>query len=88
MLTIVLIAVAARLWPRRRELLTGAAVGIAIHLWRDMADPHTGVAMLWPISDATWSVSHLSYLLLMGGVAAIGLRRCLGGQARAQVVHR
>ena len=88
LLTIILVVVAARLWPRRRELLTGVAVGLAIHLWRDMAEPGTGVALLWPASGASWSLSHVSYLVVMGVVVLLGWRRCEEGAARARVAHR
>jgi inner membrane protein len=88
LLTVVLVAGAARLWPRRHELLTGVAVGLAIHLWRDMAEPGTGVALLWPASDASWSLSHVSYLVVMGFVVLVGWRRCAEGPARTRVAHR
>jgi inner membrane protein len=77
LLTLVVILAAALLWRRRRELLIGVAVGIAIHFWRDMAEPGSGVALLWPLSDESFSLSQVGYLLVMALAVAVGMRRSL-----------
>jgi inner membrane protein len=85
LLTIVLVLVAALLWTRRRELLLAVALGVAIHLWRDMAEPGSGVSLLWPFSDASFSLSHLSYLVVMALVIAVGMRRSIQRSAVASI---
>jgi inner membrane protein len=46
------------------------ALGVASHLWRDLAEPvGAGVALLWPASDET---CHLPAGLYLGGMAALG----------------
>jgi inner membrane protein len=75
--TIVVVLAVAAVWRRRREVLIAVAVGLAIHFWRDMAEPGSGVALMWPLSDASWSLSQLSYLIVMAGAVAFGLARSL-----------
>jgi inner membrane protein len=77
LLSVLVVLVAAALWRRRRVLLVAVAVGLAIHFWRDMAEPGTGVAMLWPLSDAGWSFPPGAYLALMAVAVAIGLWRAI-----------
>lgn len=77
LLTVLVLLLAAALWRRRRVLLVAVAVGVIIHLWRDMAEPGTGVAMLWPITDASWSFPQAAYLAIMTAAVAVGLRRAL-----------
>lgn len=77
LLTIVILLVTSVFWTRRRELLLGAALGVAIHLWRDMAEPGTGVALLWPFSDSSWGYSHAIYLIAMALIFAAAMRQSL-----------
>ena len=84
--TIILVLGLTVVWPRRRTVLVAVAVGLAIHLWRDMAEPGSGVALMWPLSDASWSLSHLSYLLVMALVVGVGLRRSFAYRPRAMLV--
>lgn len=77
LLTIVILLVTSVFWTRRRELLLGAALGVAIHLWRDMAEPGTGVALLWPFSDNSWGYSHAIYLIAMALIFAAAMRQSL-----------
>lgn len=79
--TIVLILIAAVLWRRRRAVLLGVAVGVAIHFWRDLSDPGTRVALLWPASNTGSSVPHASYVAGMGLVAAVAAMRPLSRPA-------
>ncbi len=83
LLTIIVVLGASYLWPRRRELLIGVAIGLALHFWRDMAEPGSGVALMWPLSDDSFSISQLSYLLVMAFAVGLGLRRSLALSDRA-----
>jgi len=82
LLTIVVVVAGASLWRRRREALVGVAVGLVIHFWRDMAEPASGVSLLWPVTDHSFSLPHASYLLIMAVVVAAGMRRSLRLKAR------
>jgi inner membrane protein len=75
LLTVLIVLLAAALWRQRRVVLLAVAVGLVIHLWRDMAEPGTGVAMLWPATDASWSFPHGAYLAIMAVAGVIGLWR-------------
>ena len=70
-LAFVLVAVAV---TRRstRTLTLGIAIGIASHLFRDLATG-PGVPLLWPASTATVRLSYLVYVAIMAGVAAAAL---------------
>lgn len=75
LLTICVVLVGAPLWRSRRNLLLGIAAGLAIHFVRDLAEPGTGVALLWPVSDHSFSIAHAWYVVLMGAVVLIaGMR--------------
>ncbi|MDE3133295.1 MAG: metal-dependent hydrolase [Acidobacteriota bacterium] len=65
----VLIAAAARC-ARRRQLLVGIAFGVAVHLLRDMGEGGGGVALLWPLTDRSFSYSHDIYLVLIACAVA------------------
>ena len=77
LLTIAVVLLGAWLWRRRRTVLLGIALGLAIHLWRDTAESGSGVSLLWPFSDHSFSTSHTSYLILVALAFAIGMRRSL-----------
>jgi inner membrane protein len=77
LLTIAIVLVAAWCWRRRRTVLLGIALGLALHLWRDTAEPASGVSLLWPVSDHSFSTSQASYLVLMAVAFAVGMRRSL-----------
>jgi membrane-bound metal-dependent hydrolase YbcI (DUF457 family) len=51
----------------------GALIGLGAHLLRDLADPNTGVPLLWPIANRAFSIPRNQYLALLGA----GLARCL-----------
>jgi membrane-bound metal-dependent hydrolase YbcI (DUF457 family) len=70
------LALLALAWPAAREFVSGAALGVASHLWRDLAEPHgSGVALLWPLSDRTITTPAVVYLGSLGVVAAVGFAR-------------
>lgn len=86
LLTIVVVLVAAALWRRRRDLLLGIALGLVVHLWRDLSEYGSGVALLWPFSDHSFSSSQAVYLPIMGAFmagAAVRCRRRRHSRARA-----
>jgi len=43
------------------------ALGLAIHLFRDLAETGSGVAALWPLSDHSFSLAYGLYLTVMAG---------------------
>jgi inner membrane protein len=75
LLTILVLLGAAALSDRRRAVLLGVALGVASHLWRDLAEPaSSGVALFWPISTRTCHTPSMLYLLSIAllAVAAYG----------------
>ena len=75
LLTVVLVLGLSLVWPRRREMLLGVAVGLLLHFFRDMAEPDSGVALLWPASTHSFSFPHGAYLALMAAAVAVGSLR-------------
>ena len=75
LLTIGCVLLLAVAWRRRRTVLLGVALGLVTHFWRDLAEPGPGVALLWPLSDESFSLGHAWYLAGMGAVIAIGAIR-------------
>ena len=73
MIVVVLLAAA---WRRRRTTLLGVALGLRIHFWRDLAEPASGVSLLWPISRHSFSFAHKGYLGMMLAVVVIDVWRC------------
>jgi inner membrane protein len=78
LLTLALVLTAALMWPRRRDPFLGLALGLAIHLWRDLADPGSAVSLLWPFSYHWFSLPHASYLLALAAVVGVDAHRCRG----------
>lgn len=76
LLSIVVVLAVAALWRRRRDVVLGIAIGLAIHFWRDMSEADAGVALLWPFSDHSFTLSHAGYLIVMGLLAAVAAGRC------------
>ncbi|MGH2866015.1 MAG: metal-dependent hydrolase [Solirubrobacteraceae bacterium] len=80
LLTIAGVLLLAVAWRRRRSVLVGVAIGLALHFWRDLAEPGTGVALLWPFSNASFSLPHASYLAGMTVIVIAGLARVFWGR--------
>ena len=76
LLTVGVVLLLAFLWRRRRDPLLGIAIGLAIHFWRDMGEPGSGVAMLWPWSDRAFEYRHGLYVAAMAVVVLIDIARC------------
>lgn len=93
LLTLLIVGVLAwRCSGWRRQLAAGAVLGLAVHLVRDMAerDGHTGVALLWPLSDDSFAIPYAAYA---GGLAvvlgwALWRRRPARGDARGHLLER
>jgi inner membrane protein len=76
LLSIVVVLVVAALSRSRRDAMLGIAIGLAIHFWRDMSEADAGVALLWPFSDHSFTLSRTGYLIVMGVFAAAAAVRC------------
>lgn len=63
------------IWPRGSEICFGLAVGLGIHFCRDMAEPGSGVSLLWPVSYRSFSFPHWTYVVAMVLIGAICLAR-------------
>ena len=78
--TVVVLLIGAGLVRRARAPLLGVALGVASHLWRDLAEPaHAGVALVWPISDGSCEVPQTVYLGSLAALALIAAVRALRG---------
>jgi inner membrane protein len=75
LLTIALVLAAALLWRRRRDVFLGIAIGLASHFFRDLAEPGRDVALLWPWSYHSFSLSHALYLAVMAIIVLIDVLR-------------
>lgn len=76
LLTIAVVVASALVMPRRRDLLLGIAIGLAIHFWRDMGEGESGVSLVWPISDHSFQYPHGIYVAMMAVFALIDAVRC------------
>lgn len=81
LLTIAVIACGAVLVRRWRTTVGGVTLGLLVHFLRDLSEPGTGVALLWPWSSQAFSVPHLVYIGAMAPVVGMAL-------FRAARVHR
>ncbi len=86
LLTIAIVLLAALLWRRRRDVMLGIAIGLALHFWRDLAEPESGVALFWPFSNHSVTIPHSSYVLVMAAVVATATYRSWPRRARARTV--
>ncbi len=75
LVTIGAVLIAALLWRRRRDLLVGIAMGLALHLWWDLAESNAGVSLLWPFSYRSFSVPYAVYVFSMILVIGIDAHR-------------
>jgi inner membrane protein len=82
LLSIAVVLVLAVRWRRRRDVLVGVAVGLALHFWRDMAEGGAGVSLLWPVSRHAFQYPHAYYLAAMAVVVAVDAGRLLARERR------
>ena len=76
LLTIAIVLASALFLRRRRDLLLGIAIGLGIHLWRDMGEGGSGVSLLWPISNHSFQYPHGAYVAAMAVFVLIDAARC------------
>ncbi|HZD66730.1 MAG TPA: metal-dependent hydrolase [Acidimicrobiales bacterium] len=69
-----------------RRLLVGVGVGLACHLFRDMAEPTAtvGVPLFWPLTAADVRIPYLAYAGAMAAVLAVGVARTPRRRARLE----
>lgn len=73
--TVLAVLVLSAAGRRRRIVWLGVALGLSIHLFRDLAEPGSGVALLWPLSDHSFSLAHWLYLAAMASLAGVVVAR-------------
>jgi inner membrane protein len=74
--TVVVLLIVAGACPKWRGWASGAALGVASHLWRDLAEPQTSsVSLFWPVSDHGVSTPAAFYLGSIALFAVIALVR-------------
>jgi inner membrane protein len=72
LLTVVVVLALALALRRQRRVLTGVALGLLLHFFRDLAEGNgSAVSLLWPLSDRGYSYPHGTYLALMVAAAAV-----------------
>lgn len=76
LLTIAIVFASALVLRRHRDLLLGIAIGLAIHLWRDMGEGESGVSLVWPFSDHSFQYPHGAYVAVMVVLVLIDAARC------------
>jgi inner membrane protein len=75
LLTVAVLAGAAAVAsPRLRSPLLGLALGVVLHLVRDLATG-PGVPLLWPLGPAKVTVPYAAYLLVLAVVAVVAVVR-------------
>ncbi len=66
----------ALLWRRHRAFCVGAAVGLCLHFFRDLAEePGNGVSLFWPFTKHAFHYSHPLYFAIMAGILGLNLIR-------------
>lgn len=65
LVTIALLLLIATLWRRQKMVVLGTAVGVVLHLVRDVVEGAPGVALLWPVSDQQWSITGATFVVLV-----------------------
>jgi inner membrane protein len=79
LVTVVVVAMAGAALPNRLRIpLVGLAVGVLMHLVRDVATG-PGVPALWPIDPSVLLLPYADYLVFAGLVAALASTRRLTG---------
>jgi inner membrane protein len=76
LLTVAIVLAVGLVWPRRRRLLIGVAIGLVIHFLRDVGEPGSGVALLWPLSYHAFEYSHRVYVITMVVVVLVDAVIC------------
>jgi inner membrane protein len=87
LLTIAVVVAIALLWRRRRGVVIGIAIGLAIHFWRDMGEGGGGVSLLWPISYHSFQYPHGVYVAAMAVIVLIDAASCARGESSIDRGH-
>lgn len=74
--TVALLLAGSRAWPRRRTILTGAALGVALHLFRDVGTG-PGLPLWWRTGWFDVGVPYVAYLGAVTGLAVTAATRRL-----------
>lgn len=69
---------------RRRNVLAGAALGLVVHLMRDLATG-SGVVLLWPVNDHALHIDYPVYFSALVIVGISGIGRAAASNARKQL---
>ena len=72
--TLAAIGALARSRSANSDIALGLFTGTALHLWRDLSEPGTGVPLLWPSTRRSFNIGYCNYsaaLLALGLGAAI-----------------
>ena len=88
LLAIAVVLACAALWPRRRDVLLGVTIGLAIHFGRDMAEGASGVSLLWPLSDHSFQYPHGVYVAAMAVFVLIDVSLCILRRPAVARPHR
>ncbi len=86
LLTLAVVLLLALAWKRRRDLFLAIALGLVIHFWRDLSESGSGVALLWPLTNRSFSLSQGSYLVVMAAVVAVDAWKCRPRRAEQRAV--
>jgi inner membrane protein len=69
--TLATIAAFVRTTPADNDVALGVLVGTALHLWRDVSEPGTGIPLLWPVSNRPFNIGYSSYA---AALSALGVQ--------------
>lgn len=83
LLGVIAIAAVAAVAVRRADVGAGVLVGLLAHLARDVATA-SGIAALWPFTDAPARIPYAPYFAAVAGVAALATARNLLRRPAAQ----
>jgi membrane-bound metal-dependent hydrolase YbcI (DUF457 family) len=77
LMVLVVVLIAWQASGQLRVFMSGAALGLASHLIRDMAEPgqNGGVSLFWPSSDRGVTIPYAVYALLMISLVLLALWR-------------
>lgn len=84
LLTLAVLLTAALFVRSHRDLLLGVVVGLAVHFFRDLGEPGSGVALLWPWSRDAERIPHVTYGVVMALVTLV----CLGRLSYSSHIQR
>ena len=89
--TVVVLLLVAVSWRRNRLIFLALALGIASHLWRDLAEPvGSAVTLFWPVSHEAVHLNPVFYFGSIGIFAVIALARTLRpsrSRLESELVH-